>query len=275
MKNKYIFTLWLVGMLVVSILGLLLSTNVMTQQAKGAEPILEEPYVYEDYDEYYGGWAVIFEVFYQDLDGDEGDVILFIKEQELPMNTDLNIDPLDGRYYYVNMDPSTIQDEDTFYFYAEDASGDFTYLGSNDNPFLVGDFLGWGEKPNLSEPYVYYDEDSSDYVFGVTYQDLEGDAGYLTLHVFNETEWKDYNMDHIEGDPINGENFKVNVPDTEIDEDWEFYFEAWDERESTTLLPDQSQNPLELLMSLAQMEGMVMVMVMEMGMGLEEVGESI
>jgi hypothetical protein len=93
MKNKPIFTPWLVGMLTVSIIGLLLSTNIITQKAQGAEPILNEPYVYEDYDEYYGGWAVIFEVFYQDLDNDEGDVILFIKGQEYTMNTDLNIDP--------------------------------------------------------------------------------------------------------------------------------------------------------------------------------------
>lgn len=243
MRNKSIFTLWLVGMLVVSIMGLLLSTEFVTQQAKGAEPILEEPSAYDEYDEYYGGWNVVFEVIYKDLDGDEGDVTLFYNnEQEIPMTTDLNIDPIDGRYYYAYIDPSTVVDDDSFYFYAEDTNGDFTYLGSSDNPFLVGDELGWGEKPILSEPYVYYDDDSSDYVFGVTYQDLENDAGYLTVNVGNETEWKSYDMSHTEGDPINGENFEVNVPDTEIDDDWEFRFEAWDERESRALLPDQDQN---------------------------------
>jgi hypothetical protein len=81
MKIKSIFTLWLVGMLVVSFVGFLLSTDVMTQGVQGAEPILEEPYVYEDYDEDYGGWTVIFEVFYQDLDGDEG--VIFMRRIQM------------------------------------------------------------------------------------------------------------------------------------------------------------------------------------------------
>jgi hypothetical protein len=160
------------------------------------------------------------------------------------MDTDLNVDPIEGRYYIVNMVPETIFDEDEFYYYAEDTNGDFTYHGSGEVPLLVGDYLGWGEKPILSNHEVYYNKESHDYVFTVTYQDAEGHVGYLTLNVYNDTDYFPYEMRSTGGNPLEGQDFEVSVPDNVVDEDWGFQFDAWDEEGSQTYFPDASQNAL-------------------------------
>jgi hypothetical protein len=244
MKNKSIFMMFFVGILVVSVIGLFISTNFMIQNVQAANPVLDQAYVYEDYDPDYGGWTVLFEVIYSDGDGDEGDVTLLIDEQEFLMDSDQNMDVQEGRYFYIHMVPETIQDEDTFIFYAEDTKGDFDYLGSNEDPLRVGDFMGWGEKPVLSNPEVYYNDGTKDYVFSITYQDVEGDVGYLAVNLFDDTDSKTFEMYSGEGNPIEGQTFEASVPESEIDDNWYFYFDAWDEAGSTTYFPDQSQNAL-------------------------------
>jgi hypothetical protein len=247
MKNKTIFSFPFIGIIIISSMLVFISTNLGIQKAQAADPILDQPYVYESYDTEYGGWIIVFEVFYTDLDGDDGTVIcIYNNDQEITMNTDLNMDPAQGRYYWVNMVPETIFDDDEFYFYAEDTTGNTANLGSGENPYLVGDYLGWGEKPVMSNPGVYFDDDTKDYVFNVTYWDPEGDVGYVSLNVFTEGQSKYYEMGPVKGNPEDGQNFEVSVPNTVIDDNWEYYFDAWDEAGSTAYLPDQSQSPLKI-----------------------------
>jgi hypothetical protein len=244
MRNKIIYSTLLIGLIVILSVFVFISSDLGTMKVQGAEPILEEAYVYEDYDPDYGGWTVLFEITYRDPDGDEGDVTLLIDGGEFPMNTDLNMNPQTGRYFFIHMVPETIQDEDTFFFYAEDSNGDFTYLGDAENPFWIGDYMGWGEKPVLSNPEVYYNDGTKDYVFSITYQDVEGDVGYLAVNLFDDTDSKTFEMYSGEGNPIEGQTFEASVPESEIDDTWNFYFDAWDEAGSTTYLPDQSQDAL-------------------------------
>ncbi|UCE37560.1 MAG: hypothetical protein JSW00_19250 [Thermoplasmata archaeon] len=236
---------WFVGLSVILSVGLILATDLVILNAEGAEPDLYSEGICEECDEE-DNINFDFEVIFQDDDGDPQDVILFLNDVEHPMDPDPYGDPVEGQYFYASFEASTIHDNDEFYYYAEDTTGNFVYLGNSDEPFYVGDYLGWGEKPVISNPYIYYDDDTKDYVFNVTYHDVEGDEGSLTLYLDNETNYREYVMNPTGGNPITGQNFQVSVPDSEINEDWEFYIGAEDSNGSYAYLYDPNGDYFEV-----------------------------
>jgi hypothetical protein len=248
MRDKSVYVTLLIGLVMVLPLTVFISTDFTNLNALGAVPVLEEQdvYVYEGYNTELEQWVVVFEIIYYEAEGEEGEVILHIDGQDFTMEQDRNEDVTEGRYFWIEMVPETIQDEDTFFFSAIDESQESTNLGTNDDPFFVGDYMGWGEKPILSNPDVYYDEGDNDYVFSVTYSDPEGDPGYLTVYTFNfeGTDSRSFEMHPTGGNTLEGQSFEVAISDTEIEENWYFYIEAYDEAGSTTYLPDQSQEAL-------------------------------
>lgn len=181
---------------------------------------------------------VFFAITYLDSDGDLGSVFLILDGTEHEMQT-IDSDPVVGQYYWIGLPQTQVEDEMEFYYYAEDNNGSFTYLPEGIYVYLVGDFLGWGDPPVLSNPDVYYDGDN--YIFNVTYQDPEGHAADdFELHLSNSTDYKVEYMSSIEGNPMDGQNFQVSVPDSEIDEYWEFYFYTSDINGSSVYLYDTS-----------------------------------
>ncbi|UCE74641.1 MAG: hypothetical protein JSV56_02780 [Methanomassiliicoccales archaeon] len=236
MKHKSVYTCWAVGLLVILSVLVLLSTDFGTLKAKGAVPTLSEEWVYEE------GSNVVFDVVYTDVDGDEGTVHLYLDDQPFEMTPDPYTEPLTGQYFDVYIVGTSIDDNTEFYFYAEDSTGNDTYLDNNGYVFLVGDYLGWGEKPNLSNPTVRNDESSHVYVFNVDYQDPDGDGGYILLNLFNETDMDIYEMDPTTGNPRDGQEFEVSIPESDVGEDWTFYIETWDANGSYNSLYDTGGN---------------------------------
>jgi hypothetical protein len=232
------------GLIVLLSAILVHSTDFLTLNAEGAEPVLDGQGMWEEVDSE-DNVNVVFEVLFQDDDGDPGYIALFLNGEEYEMDGD-NEDPVYGQYFQARLPASTINDNDGFYFYAEDTTGNYVILDDFGDPFLVGDYLGWGESPVLSNPYVYYDDDTKDYVFNVTYRDVDGDEGSLTLYMHNETSYGDYVMNPTGGNPLDGQNFQVSVPDSVINELWEFYIAAGDSNGSYTDLYDNNGDHFEV-----------------------------
>jgi hypothetical protein len=199
--------------------------NVSAQNNRA--PILENhsAYYYEEEKVY------VFYVDYRDLDGDLGEVRLYINDgTPVKMGTAM-IDPLVGQYYEIQIPEEGIDDYTEFYFEAEDSNGAVTILNDeSDEPFLMGDFDGWGEPPILSNPGVYFNGD--DWVFNVTYRDPDGDeANSVTLYLDDV----DYgHMETVDPDPSIGQNFMILVLEQYANESTEFYFDADDEGGSYT-----------------------------------------
>jgi hypothetical protein len=236
---------WFVGLLILLSVGIVLTTDFVTLKVKGADPVLYSEGVYESYDSE-NNIDMTFEVIFQDDDGDPNYVALFLNEVEYEMDPYIDEDPMEGQYFDISFEASTIDDYDEFYFYGEDTTGNYVILDDFGEPFLVGNYTGWGEKPVLSNPYVYHDDDTQDYVFNITYQDPEGDEGLVVLYLHNDTIYNDYVMTPSGGNSIEGQNFRVSVPDSEINDRWEFYFEAEDSNHSYAHLYDQNGDYFEV-----------------------------
>lgn len=198
---------------------------------EGEDPNLLEPYVYNLETE------VVFGISYQDDDNDTGDVLLYLNQEEVQMYT-IDTNPLEGQIFEAYRPKSGIDDYDEFYFYAEDVHNGSTFLPINfENPFLVGDFLGWGEDPTLSNLDVYLEDGS--YVFEVLYSDPEGHSGIVSIYLYYEINEDEFDekllyLEPWDGNPLDGQNFDVYV--TGINGSWRFYLEATDENGSYTAL---------------------------------------
>jgi hypothetical protein len=230
MRNRSILTIWMVVMLIASFMGIFISSGLLTFEAHAAPPILYEANAWpQDSD-------IMFTVYYEDADNDSGSVVLNLDGNGYPMEGNIDEFPEEGQYFYRTVPTDIITDDSEFYFFAEDAS-ESTNLGSQEYPFLVGDFTGWGEPPVLSNPSVY---DDGDWVFNITYQDpIDGDDAYhvdLILYIDNEDVY--YPMETEDPDPRAGQNFIARVPEENANEFTEFYFEADDVNGSYTDLYD-------------------------------------
>lgn len=209
---------------------------IQSTRANNSAPVLSSPSVYHNVDDE-GTVTITFEVIYSDADGDEGTVLLHI-ENEAPENMRTSdFEPTEGQYYFIYIPETDINDDTEFYFSAEDNNGSSTTLQNlNNQPFLVGDYLGWGDEPILSNPDVYFDGD--DWVFNVTYRDLDGDeASYVSLYINDEFSG---DMDTEDTDPFTGQNYIGYVRESEVDEYTEFYFEAQDTGGSYSYLYDEN-----------------------------------
>jgi hypothetical protein len=204
------------------------------RRQSNTQPILTDAWVYLDTDED----VMAFEVNYTDLDGDEGTVMLYVDDNE-PQKMIVDIwdnDPADGQYFYLNIPESEIDDYSEFYFTADDNNGNIITLKDMFNqPFLIGDFDGWGEHPELSEPDVYFDGD--DWVFNVTYWDPDGDEAE---DVYLYIDYEAIPMDTNDPDPYEGQEYFVYVLESDVDETTEFHFNTQDVNGSYAELSDDN-----------------------------------
>ena len=204
-------------------------------ESNNTEPILSEASVYS-YDSDSGPEAA-FGVYYQDLDGDKGEVFLYLDDVKYDTIPD-DIDPVEGIYYEAYVLEEKFDDNSEFYYFANDSNGSTIYFpGMDDELFLVGDYLGWGVEPVLSAPDVYFDGD--DWVFNVTYQDPDGDD---TEDVWLYLDDVSMVMKTNDTDPFNGQNFMVRVLEEKVTKETEFYFETSDTGGSWAALYDDDTN---------------------------------
>jgi hypothetical protein len=229
MRNRSVYTIWLVGILVISLFMVFISTDFMTSEVQAAAPILRDE----------SAWTsepnVVFAVYYEDINNDAGSVVLFLDGDEYPMEGNPDEDPVDGQYFDKSVPSSIITDDSEFYFYAEDINGESVNLRTQELPFIVGDFLGWGEPPVLSNPSVYND---GEWVFNVTYQDpVDGDEAYIVnLIIVGELDDTYIRMETEDPDPLIGQNYIARVHDDDANAFTEFYFETDDVEGSYTEL---------------------------------------
>jgi hypothetical protein len=201
----------------------------MTSEVQAAAPILRDE----------SAWTsepnVVFAVYYEDINNDAGSVVLFLDGDEYPMEGNPDEDPVDGQYFDKSVPSSIITDDSEFYFYAEDINGESVNLRTQELPFIVGDFLGWGEPPVLSNPSVYND---GEWVFNVTYQDpVDGDEAYIVnLIIVGELDDTYIRMETEDPDPLIGQNYIARVHDDDANAFTEFYFETDDVEGSYTEL---------------------------------------
>jgi hypothetical protein len=148
-----------------------------------------------------------------------------------------DFEPTQGQYYFVYIPESEVDDDTEFYFTADDNNGSSTTLQNlNSQPFLVGDFMGWGEVPILSNPNIYSDGD--DWVFNVTYRDEDGDeAEYVSIYIDDQYS---VDMSTEDTDPFTGQNYIAYVHKSYADEFSEFYLEAQDSGGSYAYLYDEN-----------------------------------
>ena len=205
-----------------------------TRGDNNSAPVLTEPYINYNINEN-DNLEAVFEIYYSDADGDDGEVFVFINDTSIKMGT-LDMDPTRGQYYYGRILESKINDYTEFYFYADDNNGSNVTLKDEDqDPFLVGDFLGWGEEPILSGPAIFYDGD--DWVFNVTYSDPDGDeAEDLYIYIIGQDA---VYMETKDTDPLAGQNYTAKVLESKIDKETEFYFAVTDTGGSYAELYDE------------------------------------
>lgn len=242
MKIKSVIVVGFLVLIMLSYCSWLAPDNVgVRAQGENREPILSEPAVYLYEEE--GEIVAEFGVFYQDLDGDEGTVLLFMDSNEPETMRTVDNDPIVGQYYLFTIPEGQIDDNTVFRFFADDNNGSFTHFPPEDaDPFLVGDFLGWGEPPILSNPDVYFDGD--DWVFNVTYQDPDGDEAEWVELIINDEIYM--SMETSDPDPFLGQNFEVRVLEGEIYESTRFYFDTQDLGGSYTDLYDENWEMFEV-----------------------------
>jgi hypothetical protein len=194
-------------------------TRSFVRSVNNTEPILKDFYVYIEDGE------ANFEVNYTDLDGDEGTVLLYIDDKAPKKMRTADFDPTEGQYYFVYIAESEIDDYSEFYITADDNNGSTITLKDEFNqPFVLGDLVGWGEPPVLSSPNVYFDGD--DWVFNVTYWDPDGDwAEDVWLNIEGQDS---VTMSTDDPDPEEGQIFFAYVLESRVDETTEFYITTLD-----------------------------------------------
>jgi hypothetical protein len=198
-------------------------------------PVLTDPgmYIWEN--------DATFSVTYWDTDGDEGGVTLIFDGNPHEMVTYDN-DATTGLYYEIILQSSTVEDPMEFHFTAHDDNGSEIELFDDfGNPFVVGDFDGWGEPPVLSAPDVYFDNDDKEWVFNVTFQDPDGDEAYAVTLYLDDEWWG--TMETQDTDPLTGQDYIAFVHEADANQYTEFYFEADDVQGSYTDLYDTNYNP--------------------------------
>lgn len=208
------------------------SDEVRVRAQGNHDPILSDPYVYI-YDN-----EAVFGLTYTDIDDNQGEVLLYIDDDAPVSMGTLGGDPSEGQNFEVYLPELGIDDYTEFYFSADDGNGSFIYLYDDfGDPFLVGDFEGWGEPPILSNPNVYFDDD---WIFNVTYQDIDGDEGTVWVYINDE-----YSVEMVTTDPnpLTGQNFKARILETEVNASTRFYFEVEDFGGSYSYLYDQEGYP--------------------------------
>lgn len=229
MKNLSIIHIYYIFLILVIVIG---SAKVVS--AENTEPVLSDMNAYTDYED--TGPEYYFNVIYTDADGEEGTVLLYIDSNDPVTMRTLDQDPAEGQYYEVYITDLQVTDDSEFYFTADDGSGNLTYLPpEDDDPYLFGDFDGWGEPPVLSEPDVYFDGD--DWVFNVTYFDPDGDEAENVYLILDDEVY--IYMDTDDPDPDTGQNYIVRVLESDVNESTEFYFSADDENGSYSDLYDE------------------------------------
>lgn len=233
MKNKSsIILIYLY--IISSLIGIFLICDLaFSVLGENTEPSLYEPgaHAYEGD----SGLEYFFNVVYQDDDRNEGSVLLHIGDDAVTMRT-LDSDPSEGQYYEATLSDAQIDDNTEFRFSADDQNGSIIYFPPlEEDPFLFGDFDGWGEPPVLSEPDVYFDGD--DWVFNVTYRDVDGDQTYSLYLVIDDENY--IPMSTTDSDPLFGQNYVVRVLETEVNESSEFYFVVDDTGGSYAELHDE------------------------------------
>lgn len=243
MKIRPMTAVVISALVLLSFLAIIFCFN-WTINAKGEVPELSDPavYIYEDE----GQLVAEFGIDYQDLDGHDGTVLLTIDSEEPVEMLTIYQDPAEGQYYVYFADGELIDDYTEFRFYAEDITGNATYYPlMSEDPLSVGDFEGWGEPPVLSNPDVYLDDD---WVFNVTYRDVDGDN---TIEMYLVIIHDEYNETYIEmgtpdADPESGQNYECMVLEDDVDEDTIFYFYAYDSGGSYADLYDDFGQPFKV-----------------------------
>ncbi len=230
---RSIYTLIIIFYGVLILLSPPLGAEINNNGENNTAPILKDFWVYIEH-----GQAT-FEANYTDLDGDEGKVLLYLDDESpLQMRT-ADFEPTKGQYFFVHVPESKLNDYTKFYLTADDNNGgNFTLKDEFGQPFLLGDFVGWGEVPILSAPDVYFDGD--DWVFNVTYRDPDGDkAEDLWLNIEDQ---ESIAMTTTDPDPLNGQVFLARVLESSVDKYTEFHFDVTDVNGSHTSLYDDDWN---------------------------------
>jgi hypothetical protein len=206
-----------------------------TRAENNTDPLMTELWVFIENNE------IVFEINYTDIDGDEGTVLLYIDDNTPKEMRTTDFKPREGQYYYLYMPESQIDDYTEFYITAEDNNGSLITVKAEFNkPYLVGDFVGWGEVPVLSSPDVYFDGD--DWVFNVTYWDPDGDdAESVWLNIVGQDS---ISMNTKDPDPLIGQNFIAHVIESKVDTTSEFYISTMDVNGSYAYAYDKNSDNL-------------------------------
>jgi hypothetical protein len=238
MKNNHSIIVMLSGFIILSLIATYISSDlVMVVKGENTDPVLSEVGAYIQEGE--SGQEYFFTVTYTDPDGDEGIVLLHIDSNDPITMRTLDQDPKEGQYYEITFSDIKLDDNSEFRFSGDDQNGSTAYLpAQTEDPFLFGDFDGWGEPPVLSSPDVYFDGD--DWIFNVTYQDPDGDEVENLYLILNDVDY--ISMETTDTDPLSGQNYKARVLENDVTELTEFYFSVDDENGSYTDLYEEDSN---------------------------------
>ncbi len=228
MKTK--FAIMVCTVLMVSIFGLLIAPNEIVLKVKGQynDPTLSDPDVYLDGDD------VVFEVAYQDDDGDNGDVWVNFDWGYYVMQT-TDLDPYTGQRYSFSCLKADLNFDTNFWFDAYDSQLAYGYLDNYGVDFLISDFITqeeWGYEPVLSNPNVYLSGD--DVVFEVTYQHDNGSHGDVWLN-FDFIDF--YEMETTDLDPHTGQRYSFSHSKADLTLSTTFWFDAKDDQDEWAYLP--------------------------------------
>ncbi len=228
MKTKLAIIVGL--MMLVSIFGLLIAPNGMVMKAKGQnnDPVLSDPDVYLD------GDNVIFEVTYQDDDGDNGDVYVNFDWDYYDMETS-DLDPFTGQRYSISYLKDDLNHDTAFWFDAFDNESAYAHLDNNYEDFLISDFITqgeWGFEPILSIPSVHLSGENV--IFEVTYQHDNGEYGSVWLN-FDYDDY--YDMETTDSNPYTGQRYSISYPKANLTLDTDFWFDARDDQGEWAYLP--------------------------------------
>jgi hypothetical protein len=226
----------MIGIIMVSFLCLLITLNPINVKAQGENhnPVLHS------HDLYIDGDLAIFEVIYQDEDGNNGSVEVAIDGANYAMFlVDGYPYPEEGQLYEYSVFQSDIFRDTEFFFAAQDDNGSEGVLYWDETeggqPFIAVDYIDINTNPYFTDPDVY--NTGGSYVFEVIYGDNEGDPGEIWL-VLND-DWENaWEMQTWEEDPFYGQTHEVYVSKSEANLDTEFYFYAMDAYGGETVLPE-------------------------------------
>jgi hypothetical protein len=193
------------------------------------------PFVLGDYlggpvltnaDAYLYGDDVIFEVTYQNEDGELGYVFINFFWDWYEMTTP-DLDPISGQRYSYSYPKDDLTHDTSFWFDAFDDLDRYTYLDNGGVDFLISDFISeteWGFEPVLSNPDVTI---NGDYVvFEVTYQHDNGEFGSVWIN-FDSVY---YDMETTDSDPYTGQRYSYSYLKADLTHDTAFWFDAYDDQ---------------------------------------------